>query len=133
MRERLEEKFKSVAEKLDQKAAQSVLRLLQQLSDDASIEKDDDEPDLDKMTIAGRGLYATRPMFTLALLREVKKLTQAQISASSGIAQSELSKLERRETLDAVQLSTLRRYAKALGGDVQVVVVLDGRRYVLKG
>lgn len=59
--------------------------------------------------------------------------TQTEVAELAGVGQAEVSKLERRENLDAVQVSTLRRYARALGAEVQIVVVLDGRRYVLRG
>jgi transcriptional regulator with XRE-family HTH domain len=81
----------------------------------------------------GRGLLADKPMFSLALLREVKRLTQTKVAEASGIRQGDISKLEAKERLDDVQVSTLRNYAAALGGEVQIVVVLDGKRYVLTG
>jgi hypothetical protein len=60
-------------------------------------------------------------------------VTQAGVSKSSGLYQGDISKLENKEGLDDVQLATLRRYAKALGAEVEVVVVLNGRRYTLEG
>ncbi len=60
-------------------------------------------------------------------------MTQAAISANSGLYQADISKLENKEALDDVQLATLRRYARALGAEVEVVVVLNGRRYTLSG
>jgi predicted type IV restriction endonuclease len=44
------------------------------------------------------------------------------------MAQGDVSRLEGRED---VKLSTLARYAVALGGSVEVAVVVNGRRYVL--
>jgi len=81
----------------------------------------------------GVGLLADKPLYTLALLREAKRLTQSKVAEASGIRQGDVSKLEHKETLDDVQVSTLRKYAAALGGEVQLVVVIDGRRYVLTG
>lgn len=72
-------------------------------------------------------------MYTLKLLRTALGLTQAEVGERTGVQQGEVSKLEARETLDDVRVSTLRRYAKALGGEMQLVVVIDGRRYVLAG
>ena len=71
--------------------------------------------------------------YSLRLLREAVGLTQGSVSEASGLYQPDLSKLENKATLDDVQISTLRRYAKALGGDVELAVVLNGRRYTLKG
>jgi autotransporter translocation and assembly factor TamB len=44
------------------------------------------------------------------------------------MAQGDVSRLEDRED---VKLSTLARYAPALGGRVEVAVVVGGRRYFL--
>jgi hypothetical protein len=46
------------------------------------------------------------------------------------MAQGELSKIENREDH---RLSTLRRYIKALGGDLEVVAVFDDKRIRLHG
>ena len=60
-------------------------------------------------------------------------MTQATVSADSGLYQADISKLENKEVLDDVQLATLRRYAKALGAEIEVAVVLNGRRYIITG
>jgi transcriptional regulator with XRE-family HTH domain len=71
--------------------------------------------------------------YELRLLREAVSATQKAVAESSGLYQADISKLENKETLDDVQVSTLRKYAKALGGTVELVVVLNGRRYTLSG
>ena len=54
--------------------------------------------------------------------------TQIDVSRAAGMAQGDVSLLEARKD---VKLSTLARYAAALGGAAEVVVVIDGRRYLL--
>lgn len=82
----------------------------------------------------GRGLRAGKGLrYTLRLLREGVQATQAGVAKESGLYQADISKLENREALDDVQVATLRRYAKALGAEVELVVVLNGRRYTLAG
>jgi len=64
----------------------------------------------------------------LRALREAAGLTQEELAAKVDITQSQLSKLERREDH---RISTLRRYVKALGGELEVVAVVAGKRIKL--
>jgi len=76
----------------------------------------------------------TRKCMTLAALRKsVAGLTQVELSERCGMHQGDISKLERRSTLEEVTVHTLRRYIEALGGEVQLVAIIDGRRVVLGG
>jgi DNA-binding transcriptional regulator YiaG len=61
----------------------------------------------------------------LRALREAVGLTQEELAQRVAITQSQLSKLERREDH---RLSTLRRYVTALGGELEIVAVVDGKR-----
>jgi hypothetical protein len=66
-------------------------------------------------------------------LREVRRLagmSQRQASEAMGMNQGELSRFERR---DDRMLSTLRRYIRALGGELQVFAVLGRKRIRLRG
>jgi hypothetical protein len=66
-------------------------------------------------------------------LREVRKLagkTQLDVSAVTGMEQSELSRLEHREDY---RLSTLRQYIQAVGGKLEVSVVIGDKRIALRG
>ena len=69
-----------------------------------------------------------RERVSLRTVREALGRTQADVADRAGMAQGDVSKLEGRED---VKLSTLRRYAKALGGDVEVALVIEGRRYLV--
>jgi DNA-binding Xre family transcriptional regulator len=66
--------------------------------------------------------------YDLRTLRVALGLTQAEIAERSGMAQGDVSRLEGQEDL---RLSTLARHAEALGGKLDVAVVIDGRRYTL--
>ena len=81
--------------------------------------------DLTKCKILRRGPRKDRRL-PLAFLRGRKGLTQAQIAKRAKISQSEVSRAELRS--DCL-VSTLERYAKALGGELQLTIELDGRSY----
>lgn len=55
-------------------------------------------------------------------------LTQQQMAEAIGVAQSQLSRMERRQ--DHV-LSTLRTYVEALGGELEIVAVMGDTRVKL--
>jgi len=66
-------------------------------------------------------------------LRELRQLTgktQEEIARATKMRQPELSRVERR---DDHLLSTLRRYIKALGGELEVVARFDGKTVKLRG
>ena len=63
---------------------------------------------------------------TLALLRKAIGLTQVEVAQAMQVDQAAISKLEGRS--DAL-VSTLRAYARALGGELELAVVRGDRRY----
>jgi hypothetical protein len=66
---------------------------------------------------------------SLRALRESVGRTQGEIARRVSMSQPQLSRVEaRRDHLT----STLRKYVRALGGKVEVVAVLKGRRLVLR-
>ena len=65
----------------------------------------------------------------LRALRESLGKTQDEIARRAAMTQSQLSRLERR---DDHLLSTLRKYVRALGGDLEVVAVLRKKRVSLR-
>lgn len=64
----------------------------------------------------------------LALLREQQGLTQEKLAQRAKITQSEVSRTELRE--DCL-VSTLERYAAALGGELLLHVKIDGQLYAV--
>ena len=87
----------------------------------------DEMPELDVETshVIRRGPSRNRKL-ALAAIRASQRLTQAQLAARAEISQSEVSRAESRG--DCL-VSTLERYAGALGGELLLVVEIDGRRY----
>lgn len=63
-------------------------------------------------------------------LRMVAGKTQAEVAEISKLTQSTLSRMERRED---TPLPTLRRYVKALGGELEVVAVIGNKRVTIAG
>jgi len=64
----------------------------------------------------------------LSELRRVAGITQVNLAKSIGIKQPTLSQLESR---DDMQISTLRRIVKALGGDLEIIASLPTERVAL--
>jgi transcriptional regulator with XRE-family HTH domain len=68
---------------------------------------------------------------SLRVMRKALSKTQAEIGQELGLPQNAVSQLEGRSDL---LLSTLRRYVKALGADLDIVVRMkDGSKVVLEG
>jgi len=65
----------------------------------------------------------------LRVLRESAGKTQIELAQLSKLAQSELSKIERR---DDHMVSTLRRYIEGLGGRLEVSAVFGDTRITLR-
>lgn len=57
-------------------------------------------------------------------LRKALQLTQADVAASLGKGQDEISRIEQREDL---LLSTLQGYIRSLGGELELVCIFRGR------
>ena len=64
----------------------------------------------------------------LRTLREAIGLTQEELALRVETTQSQLSKMERREDH---RISTVRRYVTALGGELEIVAVVNGKRILL--
>jgi DNA-binding XRE family transcriptional regulator len=65
----------------------------------------------------------------LRTLRESAGKTQAEIARRTGMSQPQLSRLESRK--DHL-ISTLRKYVRALGGEIEVVASIGGKRALLR-
>jgi len=76
--------------------------------------------------LAKRGVYAKRGIrYTLELLRKGLGVTQDQVAERMEATQGEVSRIEAREDW---RVSTLERYAKAIGGKLIVSVQLGDKR-----
>lgn len=69
------------------------------------------------------------PPRRLAELRTSRGLTQVQVASRAGMAQSDVSKLERRED---PRLSTLERYVSATGGRLHLVAEYPDVSYEIR-
>lgn len=71
--------------------------------------------------------------YTLGLLREGGGTTQAEVAQAMGVTPARISQIEskRIEDLDP-QWSTLARYAAALGAELELRVLLNGRSYKVR-
>lgn len=99
---------------------------------------DDDAPEIElesgRFRRIGRGRHAgKRVSVPLADARTATGKTQNDVASASGMQQADVSRLERRTDYDEVLVGTLRRYARALGGDLELSIVVDGDRIVLQG
>lgn len=95
-----------------------------------AVEEHDEQP----IRVLGRGLRASRGVrLTLRTVRDAVGMTQVELARQSSIDQGDISRLENRPDLDDCQLSTLRRYIEALGGDLQIVACFGEKRIVLVG
>lgn len=89
--------------------------------------------DVDDITQTGPGRFVRRarskrvPAVPLRHVREhAAELTQTDLGERAGLTQSEISKIERRS--DAL-VSSLERYARGLGGELELWIILGQHRY----
>jgi DNA-binding XRE family transcriptional regulator len=78
------------------------------------------EIDVTKARVLGRGLRKDRKL-PLRALREAADKTQDEVARLAGMDQSEISRVEQRDDL---RVSTLRRYARALDAEIEIVALL---------
>ena len=92
------------------------------------------ESEVESVRVLGRGLRAQRGVhLTMRTLREAAGKTQIDVATASQIDQADVSRLESREDFDDYQVSTLRRYLAALGGELEIVGAFGNKRIVLSG
>jgi predicted transcriptional regulator len=82
-----------------------------------------------RVDVSPRKRGSNLPVMDLRTLRESLGKTQGEVARNAEMTQPQLSRVERRR--DHL-LSTVRRYAAALGGEVQVIVRVDGRQIILR-
>lgn len=87
-------------------------------------------------TLGSERFAAGYPVSSLEDVRRAYKpgMTQEDMAEAMGVTQSLISRLERRESLDAVTVETLRRYVEGLGGKLELIVTFpSGHRTGLGG
>lgn len=67
---------------------------------------------------------------TLARIRQARGATQEDLAAVIGVSQENISRIERQRDL---YVSTLRTYARALGGELEIAFLFPEGRVVLSG
>ena len=74
--------------------------------------------------IKQRALALIKEEASLRELREMMAITQKELAKALHIGQEGVSRIEKRSDM---MLSTLRKYIKAIGGDIELVVSLPNR------
>ena len=91
-------------------------------------------PEAEPVRVLGRGLRAQRGVrLTMRTVREAAGKTQVDVAAESQMDQADVSRLEGRGGFDDCQVSTLRRYVTALGGQLELVAAFGNKKIVLCG
>jgi predicted transcriptional regulator len=78
---------------------------------------------------SGRAGSSRLSIVSLRSLRESLGKTQGDVAREAGMTQPQLSRVEKRN--DHL-VSTLRKYLRAMGGEVAVVARVDGRDVILR-
>jgi len=92
------------------------------------------QSEMASVRVLGRGLRAQRGVhLTLRTLREGAGKTQVDVAAASQINQADISRLESQQDFDDYQVSTLRRYLAAFGGQLEIVGAFGNKRIVISG
>ena len=92
------------------------------------------QSEVESVRVLGRGLRAQRGVhLTMRTLREAAGKTQIDVAAAAQIDQADVSRLESREDFDDYQVSTLRRYLAALGGQLEIVGAFGNKKIVISG
>jgi transcriptional regulator with XRE-family HTH domain len=81
-------------------------------------------PAKDRAAVNARAKVLIAEEMTLRKAREAAKHTQIKVAERMGVGQDSVSQLENREDM---LVSSLRKYVKALGGTVHLMVSLKGQ------
>ena len=84
-------------------------------------------PLAEQRDIAKRTKELMAEELTLQELRQARKITQVKMAKKLGIAQKQISEIEKRTDM---HISTLRRSVEALGGKLSLVVEFPDRKPV---
>lgn len=89
-------------------------------SDFVSLDKRLAEMDSARRAKIEEGAAAILEQIRLADLRKAMSATQAELAGKIGMKQAEISRIE--NNLSTVQLRTIERYARGLGGEIKLIV-----------
>ncbi len=90
------------------------------------------DKDVEPVRVLGRGLRAQRGVhLTMRTVREAVGKTQVAVAEAAQMDQSDVSRLESRETFGDCQVSTLERYIAALGGQLEFVAAFGDKRITI--
>lgn len=91
-------------------------------------------PDRGAVRVRGRGIRAHRGVhLSVRGVREATGKTQLEVATAAAMDQADISRLEGRADLDDCQISTLRRYIAAVGGELEIVAAFGNKKIVLVG
>lgn len=85
-------------------------------------------PEAERRKIEERAQELIKEELSLQELRRARRMTQVKMARSLGIAQKQISELERRTDM---HISTLRRSVEALGGKLSLVAEFPDRPPVI--
>ena len=88
----------------------------------------DNLPEERKTRIMKQAAELEEEYLTLQDLRKAQQLTQEHMAKTLNIGQENISRLEKRSDM---MLSTLRKYVKAMGGDLKIMAEFPNRSPVL--
>lgn len=83
-----------------------------------------------QITALKKELLAEVRAFKLAELRSAVGLSQQELAAELQVSQSRISRIEHGD-LERTELATLRKFARALGGEIEITLKLGDQHYRL--
>jgi len=86
--------------------------------------------DSEELAQAVEGVRQYVRAYRLREVRQAQAMTQVELAKDLGIGQNRVSQIENGD-IDRSQVSTLRRYVEALGGQLSVEATFGDTRYVL--
>jgi predicted transcriptional regulator len=83
--------------------------------------------DQERIEAIGAAMRAEVRAYRLAEIRRSYGLGQSELADRIGVSQSRISRIERGE-LDRAEISTVRSYVEALGGEIEIVAKFGDER-----
>lgn len=80
-----------------------------------------------RISALGAAMRAEARAYRLAEIRRAYGLDQSEVAERIGVSQSRISRIERGD-LDRAEISTVRSYVEALGGQIEIVAKFGDER-----